>query len=606
MAISLSVIICVLVFNILVAIVYFSKSKIKSAENKLYVKLLVASNIGLVTELLCFLFIYLKDQSLVYSFINELVNKSFIIYLLAWEFLFTQYIFFISFEDRAFFKKKIAPKKKSISLIISLLFALISFIVLIIPIYYNFGNYTYSYGPATNVPLFIGGICILIDIFSVLSNIKHVNTKKYFPLFILLILMIFVFVMRQINPGITIINSVFSFVTIIMYFTIENPDLKIINELYRNKELVEQTYEDKSNFLFEMTQEVRNPLFNVINVCDSLKNEDDINKIHEGLKLINNNIRQLDFTVNDILNVSSLDIQKLKRVSNRYNLQNLFNEIVSKVKTLIPDNIEFRSEIINTVTYLYGDSLKLKQVVLSIIMNSIKKTESGFIEFKINTIEKYDVCRLIIVIQDSGQGMSIDSINEILSSTGSLNQEDIKNMEKLEMDIELCQKVIKLLGGHLMIKSNPGKGSETILTVDQRIYKPIDNESILDKYENYISSSKKVLVVSQDKSLIETLKKKFNKENISCSFMLYGQDAIDKIKRGKKYDYIILEDEMRGMNGYTILKNLKEIDKFNIPIIILLDKNKENIKQNYLKDGFSDIILVSNLSDEIDRIVSSY
>ncbi len=606
MSISLSVIISVLIFTILVAIVYFSKSKIKSAENRLYVKLLVASIIGLITELLCFFFITFKDVGPLYSFLNEFVNKGFIIYLLAWEFLFTQYIFYISFDGRTFFKKYIVPRKKYISLFIFILFVFISLIVFILPIYYSYGDYIYSYGPATNVPLLIGGVCILIDIISLFANINHVKNKKYFPLFILLILMVFVFIIRQIEPGITIINSVFSFVTIIMYFTIENPDLKIINELYRNKELVEQTYEDKSNFLFEMTQEVRNPLFNIVNICDSLNNENDINKIHDGLKLINSNIKQLDFTVNDILNVSSLDIQKLKKITNRYNLQNLFKEIVSKVNALIPDNIDFRSEIVNTVTYLYGDSLKLKQVILSIIMNSIKKTDSGFIEFKINTIEKYDICRLIIIIQDSGKGMSIDTINEILSATGALNQEDISNMDKLEMDIELCQKVIKLLGGHLMIKSNPGNGTETILTVDQRIYNPMDNESVLDKYANFIARPKKVLVVSQDKVFVETLKKKFNKENMSYSFMLYGQDAIDKIKRGKEYEYIIVDDEMNGMNGYTILTKLKEIDNFDIPVIIALDKNKEKIKQNYLEDGFSDIILVSNLSDEIDRIVSSY
>ena len=373
-----------------------------------------------------------------------------------------------------------------------------------------------------------------------------------------------------------------------------------------NKELVEQTYEDKSNFLFEMTQEVRDPLYNIGNICSEMKQEEDINKIKTDLNVISNSIRQLDFIVNDVLNVSTLDVQKVKFVNNRYNLRSLYDDVVARIKVNINSNIEFRTNIPNNVPYLYGDSIKLKQILYSLIMNSVKKTNSGFIEFNVNTIEKYDVCRVIFSIIDSGSGMSIDKINEVLSVTGEFDQKDIENLEKNEFNIILCQKIIKVLGGNLLIKSKTGKGTEVMLTIDQRIYNVDNDNTVLKQYENAIYNSKKVLIVCQDKNITNVLKKKLNESDIGYSVMLYGMDAVDKIKSGKKYDFIIVQDDMKEMSGYTILKEMKKLNKFNTPVIIMLDSIKDNIKEQYIEDGFKDYILLDNFNEELDRILNKY
>ena len=475
----------------------------------------------------------------------------------------------------------------------------------ILPInYYNDGIYLYSYGLSTNIPLLLGALCIVVDIICVIYNFKYIKNKKYFPLFILIFFMIFVLIIRQINPGITIINSVFSLVTVIMYFTIENPDIKMLNEVYKNKELMEQTYEDKSNFLFEMTQEVRDPLYNLSKICKEIKEESDINKIKYNVNIINNSIKQLDFIVNDVLNVSTLDVQKVKFVESRYNLKTLFDDIVSRIK--VNDGVEFRTSIPNNVPYLYGDSIKLKQVLYSLIMNSVNKTNSGFIEFKIDIIEKYDVARVIFSIVDSGVGMSIDKVNEILSTTGEFDTHDLEMLEKAEFNIKLCQKVVKALGGNLLIKSKVGKGTEVMLTIDQRIYNKENSDNLINNYESKLYNSKKVLVVCQDKNITDLLKKEFSNNDINASYILYGMDALDKIKSGKKYDYIIVEDDMKEMSGYETLKVLMKEKKFNTPVIVMLNNNKDNIKEHYINDGFSDYILLNDLKNEIKRIISNY
>ena len=235
MVIGITVICCMLLFCLLVGTVYFSKSKLKNTENKLYSRLVIITMIGLVLELLCFFFVAHKDVSSTYRILNEIINRAFLVYLLLWEFLFTEYMFFISFESREKFKERLKKTRKSIIGVLTIIYVIMAIIVIKLPLYYfNDGNYIYSYGMATNVLLLMGGLFIIIDIFSVCSNIKHITDKKYYPLFMLILMMIFVFVIRQINPGITVINSAFAFVTVLMYFTIENPDLKMVNELLRN------------------------------------------------------------------------------------------------------------------------------------------------------------------------------------------------------------------------------------------------------------------------------------------------------------------------------------------------------------------------------------
>ncbi len=594
MIIGMAIIASTFIYAFLIAFVYISKKHIKSNETQIYNIILCFSLVNLIIEFLLCINILLNVE--LYSFFNLLLNRLFLISLFSWFTIFTIYIVVVS---------GVMKMNQTNKIRLFIYYFIVCGLLVILPLeLINENGVAYSIGIA---PYLIYFVCIIYSIIwlIIIVKCKHKLGKKAIPFLVFLFCFIIMLVLRAVVPGLLLNSFSGAFATILMYFTIENPDMHMIDELYRNKSLVERSYEDKSNFLFELTQEVRNPLFNISNVCNSLKEKNNVEELQEGVKVINSYIKQLDFVVNDVLNVSSLDAQRIKFVNTRYNVKNMYDEIVSKINSCKPDSVEFRSSISNNIPYLYGDSIKLKQIILSILLNSIKKTENGFIEFKINTIERYDVCRLIIIIRDSSGGISIDKINEILSSTGELDQDDIKNMEKLEINMQLCQKIIKLLGGNLMIKSNPGKGTESILTIDQRI-KIETNESILQQYEYYLKNIKKVLIVSQNKDIVNILKKKFNIEKINYSVMLYGKDAVDKIKSGKRYDYILVDDEMNGMSGYTTLQELKQLENFDIPVIILLSKLKENIKDHYISDGFSDYLLIDNISNEIERIINKY
>ena len=333
MTIGITVICCSILYIILVATVYFSKKKIKNLENKIYSSLLILNIVGLFLELGCCYFLYNKDVSSLYTFLNILINKTFVVYLLTWEFIFTAYIFFISFNQKESFKEKIEKNKSSILTLISIIYLGMISLVAFLPLYYfNDGTYLYSYGPATTLLYIMGGIFILFDIFCLFKNFEDIKNKKYYPLFILVLLMILVFVLRQINPGLIIINSVFAFVTSLMFFTIENPDLNLVKEYKEAKDYAENSNSSKELFMNTGSKTIKELVKIVNNMCDEISTYDNINDIKEGITEIKSYSNQSLTKLNKILDFSAVKESDIKVLNNKYN-PNLNNKICINTAT---------------------------------------------------------------------------------------------------------------------------------------------------------------------------------------------------------------------------------------------------------------------------------
>lgn len=590
-----------LIYNLLVLICFFSKRRVDTLENKIYGLLLKINFFNIIFALLSFLTIINKSSM---PFMNNLISKTLLVFFALWTFIFTIYIYVISYSKK--YNKNFDKKYNLFKKVMIGIFSVVVLCIYALPLYYFGENgVAYSYGPSANVVYVFTTLLIISWIIMSFSNYKNIRNKKYLPVLIFIILVIIVVIIQKSNPALLLITAMETFITVIMYFTIENPDLYMIDELYKNKTIVEQTYEDKSNFLFEVTQKIRGPLFEIHNLCDELKGEKDIKTLEKGISIINSNVKQLDFIVNDVLDVDSLDTRTLNVTNNKYNLNNLFNEIVLRVKPCIPKNVDFRSKISNSVLYLYGDNIKLKQIILSLLLNAIKNVTSGYVDFSINTIERFDACRLVISIKVSSSELSTNEINDILSSTGELTSEEIKDIDNMDMSLKLCQKVIKIFGGTLMIRSLESVGTEFMFLIDQKLDSVSDGSSILDKYEYYVKKSKTVLIVSQNKELSSYLKKEFKSYDVLPSSLMNPKDVVRKIN-SKKYDYIVLDDNLSVMSAYHVFKDLKEISGFNTPVIIVLDKDKDSIKEHYISDGFSDYILLDNKKEDIRKIVNKY
>lgn len=590
-----------LMFITLLLIIFYSRESIQSIENK-YFSLLAKINLtGYIVELLLQISIRNLGPN---TNLSQIVNRVYLSFYLLYFGIFTIYTFVISLN-----KKELELYKKRIKLakiVIPVSIILGSILVMILPqaILYD-GIKMYSYGAAVNVVKYALFIYVFVCMILLIINIKDLKEKKFFPIFLVIFFLTLNGIIQTLDPSIVIGLMVGTFVCYTMFFTIENPDLKMLNELYKNRELMEQGYEDKYNFLFEITQEARNPIININKVCSELKSIDLPNMAKEKVDTLYNLTRQLDFSINGILNISSLDIQKLKIINSKYEIDKLCNDLKIRIKPDLKDNVNFQVFMPKQLPTLYGDYMKIRQILYSLLTNACKNTNNGSINLRVNLIEKYDVCRIIYSISDTGKGMSIDKINDILSATGELDRTEIEILDKKEYNFKVCQKVAKVMGGNIMIKSAVNKGTEVIFTIDQRVFHK-EEQSFLTKFENNIINYRKVLLISQRKNIINSIKKKLSSQKITCSTLFNGLDAVDRIKSGRKFDFIIVDDEMTELTGITVLHKLKELKDFDTPVIIMIGNDKENIKEHYIEDGFNDYILVDNLDNDLNKIIDKY
>jgi len=477
---------------------------------------------------------------------------------------------------------------------------------IILPITTHVG---YATGPAVNW-MYICSTLVLIE-WSIpfVKNFKIINKNKAFPLILFVIFMVIISSVQRFHPEITITTVAEFLVIFIMFHTIENPDMQLIGELYKNKKLIEKTNEDHSKFMFRMTQDIKKPIKDIIEVSDNMVSMKDSKELLLASKSINNYGKQVDYLINKALNISNMDTQKIKVFDSRYNINNVFKEVTFRAKEIIKEGINFDFNISSIPTYLYGDSIKLKQIISSLINISNDFTKEGFISLDISSIERYGICRLIITVEDSGKGISIDRINEILSLNGEdLSNIDVTDVENRNLDIFAVKKLVNMLGGTLMIKSEEGVGTAVTIILEQKIVETSKTEITkkLESYEHSIYGEKQILVIDDDERELKNIEKQIQANGIMVSTSVYGRDAIEKARSKIKYDLIILDDEMDTYSAYEVLKELKKVKDFKTPVVVMINDNKEGIKLHYLKDGFADCIMKSKLTSEIDRVLKRF
>ena len=397
-------------------------------------------------------------------------------------------------------------------------------------------------------------ILILLLVFkSLIKILKVLITKNLYHYFFLALLGILSLVIRRFAPEILLISLVATYADLIMIFTIENPDLKMIYELNRNKKLLESMSEEKSNFLFSMTQDTKKPIDNILEVSKILLDDKNKEDMKTGIKVIENNARGLKNIINNVLDISNISSSKLVVSTETYNAISLLNECIKKIEKDVNKNVTIETEISKNIPdELYGDSVKLKQVIMSILINASKYTKEGYIKVSANEIVKYDVCRLIIEIEDTGCGMSVDKLNELLKTNTDLEDTDLLKLNSLDVDLKLAFKIIRKLGGFINIRSEKEKGSTFTIILDQKI------KVSKDYYSEYIFNKKKVMVVSDKLQTLKDINTLASKYDIELLTTMHSSDIIERVKDGESFDLILLEDDMKPISGFGTLGKLQE------------------------------------------------
>ena len=560
-----------LVYVLVLNIFYFSKKRFNSLENRIYKCLLLSNVVGLLIELGCFYTVIHMNEI---PYINSFVTKLLLIYYLWFISLYTFYVFVISYKTNIGIK--MIPFYKKVAIYCFLFFGFSSSIISYLPMYYyNDGIFVYSYGPSVELLKIILMMIMTLWLIIIIKKYKNIKTHMYLPVILFIILAAIAGIVQNKYPYVLLTTPVESLIIFLMYFTIENPDMKLLKEMHKAKEISDNANEEKTMFLYNMTQEIRNTTDKINDEADIILDSDSLEQDKDSARNIKGETAKFRSTVNDIMDVSAIDTSSIKIYNSKYNIKNLLKEIVSMYNGVCMNKgLEFRTNIEHDIPeILYGDSIGLKKSIMNILNTSIKNTLKGYIEFNVNTIKKNDICRLIITIEDSGIGIKSSELEKI--------KIDNKN-------ISLAYKLITLMNGTMVISSDYGIGSKIKIVLDQRV---VDNISRKEKQYNEVYNNKKILIVDDSEAGIKIIEKLLKGSNIIIDKAFTGRECLDKIRSKNKYDVILLDEELSQIKGYELLIKLKEIRSFNIPVILLSKDNSYEYNEEYKKLGFSGILI---------------
>lgn len=589
---------------VLLMILFFSKSRIDSKETKLYGFMLISSffDVILVLAELIITYYFLDDVNV---YLIKGLNRIDFIHYIMWPTLLTLYTIYVTYLNEEKYNRA-----KKIFMIIDVIAILIEFMLPINIISTKEAMGVTSIGPT--FVFLISSFYVIVNIIILIKNYKKIKNKKNLPFLFFLIFIIIAMLLRAYNPTLIVIPAIIVYINMIMYFTIENPDVKLIEEINIAKESAIKASNAKTEFLSNMSHEIRTPLNAIVGFSEALQSDERIPvEAREDIKDIVMASDSLLEIVNGILDISKIEADKLEIVNTTYSPKKVFDELVvlTRGRLGFEKKIEFKTSFSSDIpATLYGDYARVKQIVLNLLTNAVKYTNEGYISFTVECVNiNKDLCRLIISVEDSGIGIKKDKIDKLFTKFERLDEERNITIEGTGLGLAITKKLVELMHGKMVVQSIYGKGSKFTVSLDQKIVATKEKEEIKEKTVvkgNY--KGKRVLVVDDNKLNLKVAERLLREYNLFVDEVASGFDAIDRINMGVPYNLILMDDMMPKMSGCETLKELKKNKDFHTKTVALTANAISGMREKYLSVGFDDYLAKPIKKEELEVILDKY
>ena len=608
-----------LIINAMISIIIFSKKKIELEENYYFKNILIFT---LLVNICNFVSHYGASIYLVdtvnnwYANLFAIMNKIGSWFIVIITFNVMSYMLYISFE-------KYRNNFKFYKMINNIFY--IIFGILIMSLEFNVikeGAITSGNGSSVSLAFGLVFFSLIIAIIVALANIK-VYDKRYMSIYIIIPLIIGLGFFVMFHPEFNIYDLILCLLCYLMYFTIENPDLKMLNQMELAKNEAERANRAKSDFLSSMSHEIRTPLNAIVGLSeDNLTYYDKLpNEVIENSKDILNASQTLLEIVGNILDFNKIEANKMEIIDGVYNFKEEIENMCKVTQTRIGEkNIIFNLSIADDIPYeLIGDKGKVKEIINNLLTNAIKYTDQGSINLNIKCINdtNKNISNIIITCQDTGKGIKAEHISRLFNKFDRLDIEKNTTAEGTGLGLAITKSLVEMMDGKINVQSQYGKGSLFMVQISQKIsklIKPITDKDVSKIYnvqnENTVLyKGKKLLVVDDNKLNIKVARRALKDFNFVIDECYDGKECLEKINSGNTYDLILMDIMMPNMNGEKCIAELKNLKSFNTPVIALTADAIAGVKEKYLKEGFVDYIAKpfskEQIKEKLDKVFSN-
>lgn len=600
-----------LIMLFIISFVFFIKEKNQNLENDCFKILVLLTILGLILEIIFYVrIIYLKPTvDLTY----KILTLALYIYYIWWMYFFVKYAFisFFSIKDS---NNTSYLKAVKILIVIYLLFTIIT---LFLPFDIILNEYYYYPVGINTIAQYLIGFFgfLLIIIFAIINN-KNIFKKEAIPFIVCLILGFLSVIIQYYNHEFLILIPIHAIAVILMYFTIENPDLKLLNEVKLAKDEAEKANRAKTDFLSSMSHEIRTPLNAIIAFSEEILREEDLKDAKNDAEQVINSSKILLETVGGILDISKIEAGSLEINKVEYNPRELFKSITDLINIKMKEkNLRFSMTLpVDLPQNLYGDRVNIQKIIMNLLTNAYKYTEEGEVKFNVSCINQKKNCTLILAVEDTGRGIKQENIEKLFTKFSRLDEDRNTTIEGTGLGLAITKKLVELMGGKITVQSVYGSGSKFTVFLSQKIMP--NNASAETRKDSaktkdplnivYKDFSNKTVLVTDDNDInLKVAIKLLEKYKLNIIESKSGIDTINKIKSGNKYDLLLLDIEMPKVSGIKVLETLKEIN-FNTPVVALTANATTGDREKYLNLGFNEYLAKPIDRIELDRILNLY
>ena len=575
------------IITIFIMILYFSVKRISTRSHKVYSVLLIVSVLYLMFDRVTVYTVNHIDT--VPALWNQIMHRCFLMSLVACIYLIYRYVLLMIFQER--------PTRRG-----SLVLLILSLIAVgWLPLYYRItekGNY--SYGPAAYVTYVTVAIYTVMLVYSLIRNYKKMEKKKREIIMLTVIFQVAISTYQAIFPlslisclGITLVNLGF-------FLTVESPDVHLIEQLKEEKELADRANRAKSTFLASMSHEIRTPIHAVVGMSEMILRESKENEILSYAGDIHSAAESLLSIVNGILDFSKIESGRMEILPVSYQLSSLIHDIY----LLIADRAEKKGLMLQVhvdeslPSTLYGDDIRLKQIVTNLLTNAVKYTESGSVTLDITGTVQNETCELLVQVKDTGIGIREEDIRKLFQAFERIEEKRNRTIEGTGLGINITQQLLILMGSTLHVESVYGEGSCFSFRLKQKVIQREPVGNLEERLQNekrqevhragFRAPDVHVLVTDDTEMNRRVFRGLLKQTEILVAEAASGQECLTKA-REEKYDLIFMDNMMPDMDGIETMQRLRTDvwgKNTKTPIIMLTANAIAGAKEEYERAGF--------------------